>query len=114
MARRDWRATKVMRINRNRSITRGLSEEEHYLCGLMEIGEAVLCIVALAIPYDPKRPGDAKERDDRRFALRVTNELMKRLPCDSHGADLLVEEGLPLWKYDPLTATLADEDDPSD
>ncbi len=88
-----------------------LAEPERYLTGIKEIGAAVLCLVALGMPYDPDAQLDPEERDHRRFVLRPTNELMKVLPWDSDGADLLVEESLPLWKYDPLSATLSDEDD---
>lgn len=107
------RLRKVTHMNRRRvgGSVRALTEEEHYLTGLIEIGESVLCLLALTTPHDPQDLGDAKERDDRRFALCMTNKLMKRLPRDGDGADLLVEESLHLWKYDPLTVTVVDDAD---
>ncbi|MCP3476534.1 hypothetical protein NLM33_40725 [Bradyrhizobium sp. CCGUVB1N3] len=54
---------------------------------------------------------DAQERHDRRFALRLICELVQVLPWGCDGAELLVEDSLPLWKYDGITAMVSDDDD---
>jgi len=48
--------------------------------GLMQIGRAVLRLVARATLHVPDLRGDVDEAIDRIFALRMTNELMKLLP----------------------------------